>query len=155
MGHHRHHSYSYRDNPSTGIFERERLAQEKEEKRVMGLRKAYDDFLKGSCEEGRTAVLRVMDLEKSWNLSIRFDWMMWLLRRQASVKEVPDPARTMIRVMQRFAEEVWDELPEEKRDGIMAEYAEVLKQAMPNPFSPKGYSWLKAGSAIGRWLRGR
>ena len=155
MGHHSHHSYSYKDSFSTGTFERERKAKEREDKRMMGLRKAFDEFLKGACDEGRDAVLRTMDLEKSWNLSIRFDWMMWLLRRQASVKEVPDPARTMIRIMQRFAEEVYDELPEDKRSELMAKYAEMLKQAIPNPFSPGGYRWLKAGSVIGRWLRGR
>jgi hypothetical protein len=138
MGHHSLHSYSYRDDPVSGVFERERLAKEREEKRVMGLRKAYDNFLKGACEEGRTAVLRVMDLEKSWNLSIRFDWMMWLLRRQASVKDVADPARTMIRIMQKFVEEVWDEYPEDKRNELMARYAEILKQSMPNPFDPAG-----------------
>lgn len=155
MGHHSHRSYSYRDNPSTGVFERERLAQEKEEKRMVGLKKAFDEFLKGACEEGRAAVMQTMDLEKSWLQSIRFDWMMWLLRRQAAVKDVADPARTMIRIMQGFVEEVYDELPQDKRNELMAKYAEALKQAMPNPFSPQGYKWLKAGSFIGRFLRGR
>lgn len=32
--------------------------------------------------------MRTLNLEKSWLHSIRFDWMMWLLRRQAAVKEV-------------------------------------------------------------------
>lgn len=50
MGHHSRSSggYSYKDSPSDGVFERERMAKEKEDKRLAGAHKTLEEFTKGA-----------------------------------------------------------------------------------------------------------
>jgi hypothetical protein len=111
---------------------------------MKGLRMGLEKFMAGACEEGRKRVMETADLEESWRISVRTDWMLWLLRRQCSMINAPDPVRSVVRLFQQFAEDVYEELPEPKRSELMERYANGLRAIMPNPFSTGGYAWLHA-----------
>src|SRR5271156_1921143 len=110
---------------------------------MMGLRKALEDFYAGACEEGKEIAVERGDPWASWEECDRADWMLWLLRRQCSVKDVPDPARAIVRLFFEFTEEAYDALLEPQRTEIMEEYANKLRAMMPNPFTQEGYDWLR------------
>jgi hypothetical protein len=120
---------------------------------VKGYKMALDSFYAGACEEGKAIAMEKGDPEKSWKTCERADWMLWLLRRQASITDVPDPARAIIRLFYEFVEEAYDELLEPPRAEMMERYANALRAIMPNPFTSEGYDWLHVPSVSGKLRR--
>jgi len=118
------------------------------------MRKALESFYAGACEEGKNLGMQTADPEKSWEICERLDWMLWLLRRQCSVKDVPDPARSIVRLFFQFTEEAYDEMLEPKRTEIMEKYADALRAIMPNPFTSEGYEWLRSTTLAKHHRRG-
>ncbi len=118
---------------------------------MKGLLIALEKFMAGACKEGYKQVMKVKDLEKSWQTSVRADWMLWLLRRQASVTDVEEPARSLIREFQKFAEDVYEVVPEPQRAELMEKHANGLRAMMPNPFNAAGYAWLHRGLQNNIW----
>jgi hypothetical protein len=120
--------------------------------KMRGMKIALDKFYEGACKEGHNAAMVTADPEKSWQLCDRADWMLWLLRRQCSVLKLQGAVRDVVRVFDELMSEVdyGDYGPKSKEEHEIRmkflEYgANVLRQHLPNPFTPEGYAWMMKG----------